>query len=350
MTILDRLCPTSTFDPIGLGAGPSVGTLGSREGVGRSKRESNRTLLPSWGGHAAGYRKPVPSGEVAPLRYNKLCNVEDFARPELVDIIRDVFAPDIARFGTAFPRGHEYRKHWEVAMAARTLRDFGVLHKRAEVLGVGAGNEPTLFWLTRSVRRVFATDLYLGNDEWAESANASMLTDPGRHWITEWNPRRLVVQHMNALQLEYEDASFDGIFSSSSIEHFGTYDDVRRSAREMWRVLKPGGVLSLSTEYRIAGEPPGLPGILLFDAGEISSAIVQHLPWRQLDELDCTLTDATLGSEQEFVDALADLGRHREEFGELNFHRLTWSKYPHIVLRHGAHVWTSVHLALRKVD
>lgn len=34
--------------------------------------------------------------------------------------------------------------------------------------------------------------------------------------------------------------------------------------------------------------------------------------------------------------------------GAIYFHRLEWSRYPHIVQRHGDHVWTSVHLALRK--
>src|SRR5205807_7520612 len=97
---------------------------------------------------------------------------------------------------------------WEIAMAVRTLRDLGALTPDAEVLGVGAGNEPTIFWLTRYVRRVFAIDLYVGSKHWKESANASMLTDPGRGCPFDWHPRRLVVQHMNALDLKYENESF----------------------------------------------------------------------------------------------------------------------------------------------
>ena len=89
------------------------------------------------------------------------------------------------------------------------------LAELAEVLGVGAGNEATCFVLTREVRRVFATDLYLA-EGWEESANSSMLTDPQRHWPDDWNERRLVVQHMNALDLQYEDRSMDAVFSSSS--------------------------------------------------------------------------------------------------------------------------------------
>lgn len=66
-------------------------------------------------------------------------------------------------------------------MALLALQDHGALHAQAEILGVGAGNEPTSFWLSNIVRRVFATDLYGGTD-WRESASETMLIDPGRHW------------------------------------------------------------------------------------------------------------------------------------------------------------------------
>src|SRR5204862_4394011 len=107
-------------------------------------------------------------------------------------------------------------------------------------------------------------DLYLEPGDWEQTAATSMLIDPGRHAVIPWNPRRLVVQHMDARELRYEDESFDGIFSSSSIEHFGDHADVERAVSEMFRVLKPGGVLSLSTEFRLAGDGPGLPNVLLF--------------------------------------------------------------------------------------
>jgi SAM-dependent methyltransferase len=284
------------------------------------------------------------------LGYNRVCHLEDFAHPALRGVIRAVFPHDVARFGPEFPAGREYRKHWEVAMAVRTLGDLGVLHDRAQVLGIGAGNEPTIFALTRRVRRVYATDLYLEGGDWRESANTSMLFDPGRHWpsATPWNPRRLVVQHMNALDLAYEDATFDAIFSSSSIEHFGTPDEVRRSVIEMHRVLKPGGVLSISTEFRLAGPPPGLPGILLFDADDVRTIFLGDRPWEPVDSLDFSLSAATLATAIPFAEAAGDVRRHVETHGCLVFHRLDWSRYPHIVLREGDWLWTSIHLALRK--
>ena len=256
----------------------------------------------------------------------------------------------MTRFGSEFPTGREYRKHWEVGMAVRTLEDLGVLHDQAEVLGIGAGNEPTIFALTRRVHRVFATDLYLEGGNWSESAHTSMLSDPSRHWpsSTPWNPRRLVVQHMNALDLNYEDARFDAIFSSSSIEHFGTPDEVRRAVREMHRVLKPGGILSLSTEFRLAGPPPGLPGILLFDAEDVRRIFLGDVTWEPVDSLDFSLSAATLATAIPFEEAAVDVRRHVEAHGCIVFHQLDWSRYPHIVLREGDWLWTSIHLALRK--
>jgi SAM-dependent methyltransferase len=282
------------------------------------------------------------------LALNKVCNLEDFAHPDLRPVIRDVYAHELKRFGADFPTGHEYRKYWEVAMAVRAFSALGVTREDARVLAVGAGTEATVFWLTNHVAEVHATDLYLDSGDWSESANPSMLIDPSRYWPSKWNPRRLVAQHMDARALRYEDSTFDGVFSSSSIEHFGQPRDVRQAVEEMFRVLKPGGVLSLSTEFRLGGAGPGLPDILMFDADEIHENIVSRLPWTLSAPLDVTVSDATLATAQLFDDAARDVRSHVAKYGEILFHELDWSSYPHIVLRHGDLAWTSVHIALRK--
>lgn len=282
------------------------------------------------------------------LSHCKLCDLSDFRSPELLDVLHRVFPHELGRFGPGYPRGVEYRKHWEVAMAVRAFEAGGTMRPDAEVLGVGAGGEPTVFYLTNHVRRVFATDLYLAPGDWASQAPPLLMTDPGRFWPGPWNPRRLVTQHMNALDLQYEDATFDGIFSSSSLEHFGGPDDIRRAVQEMGRVLKPGGVLTLATEYRLAGPGPGLPGIHLFDEAELKEWIIDAGDWEPLSPLDLSLSDETTRTALPLVDGGADVERHTKKFGAVYFHKLDWSRYPHLVLTHGPHVWTSVHLALKK--
>jgi SAM-dependent methyltransferase len=165
-----------------------------------------------------------------------------------------------------------------------------------------------------------------------------MLTDPGKYWDAPWNPERLVVRHMNALELEFEDESFDAVFSSSSIEHFGEYSDVRRAVEEIHRVLRPGGIAGLSTEFRLEGSGEGLPGVLMFDEPELRSLVLDGLWWDAIDPLDTRISEQTLAGEVSFPEVIADFAAGRTDF----------RVYPHIVLRDGPYLWTSVHLALVK--
>ena len=274
------------------------------------------------------------------LPHCKLCEFSDFADPELGDLIRDVYASDRDHFGEPdFPVGREYRKYWEVAMTLRAFRALGALREDAKVLGVGAGHEATIYWLTRHVEKVVATDLYEQEDIWSESDSGSeMLTDPGRYWDGAWNPERLEVRHMSGLDLDFEDESFDAIFSSSSIEHFGDFADVRRSVEEMFRVVRPGGVVALATEFRLEGPGLGLPGLLRFDEPELRSLLLDGLWWDPATPFDMSISDETVSRPVLMSDAIADI-----ESGKQG-----WSQYPHIVLRDGPYLWTSVHVALIK--
>jgi SAM-dependent methyltransferase len=302
----------------------------------------------------------VPAVETrTSLGYCKLCELADFRDPDLRELIRDMAAVGPER--PDYPDGEEHRKPWEVAMSARALRDFGALHEDAEILGVGAGSEATIFWLTRHVKRVFATDLYLTEDSWSElDSGAGMLHAPEGETTLDWNPRRLVVQHMNALELRYEDDSFDGIFSSGSIEHFGALDDIHKSVEEMYRVVRPGGVVALATEFRLAGPPPGLPGTALFDQEELRRVLLEGLDWELPSQLDFSISEETTAAPVDF-DSLVELSlaeptlwmKLKDALGrevklEATAIRHLPTPYPHIVLRKGEHLWTSVFVTLIK--
>lgn len=232
-------------------------------------------------------------------------------------------------------------------MAICAFREAGLLAKPHDFLGIGAGNEPTVFYLTRYARRVLATDLYLA-EGWEESANATMLTDPGWHWPFFWRPERLQVAHMNALHLEVPDESFDGIFSSSSIEHFGDHADVARSLDEMYRVLKPGGILSLSTEFRLAGPAPGIPNVLMFTAEDVDQLIVGDRHWQLMERFLPDCSPRTRDSAIDHMEACREQQHVVERIGALWPHHMTYSVYPHIVMQIPTHTFTSFHVALRK--
>ena len=286
------------------------------------------------------------AGEAPPSRFSpsalgycKVCELGDFQDPDLKDVVRDIFEPDREHFGRKFPEGREYRKYWEVAMTARAFRDLGVLGDDARVLGVGAGHEATIYWLTRQVGRVVATDLYEAEDSWSETdSGADMLTDPGRFWDGAWDPNRLEVRNMNALELDFPDDSFDGVFSSSSIEHFGAFADIRRSIEEIYRVLRPGGVAALATEFRVAGAGNGWPGVYLFDEASLRAAIFDGLWWDPATPLDTRVSEATLSTPVELEEAVAEPRANVQ----------VWSQYPHVVLHHKPFLFTSVHVAMVK--
>lgn len=270
-----------------------------------------------------------------PFALNRVINLEDFQEPVVRDAIREIYARQ-SEGSLEFPSGQEHRKQWEVAMAALALGDGAVLRPDAEVLGIGAGSEATLFWLTNYVRRVWATDLYADPGSWVDAAPPMMLTNPGAVWDGPWNPRRLVVQHMDARELHYEDETFDGIFSSGSIEHFGSLERIGVAMDEAFRVLKRGGTASFSTEFLISGDPMAFEEhTVCFTPELIERIILGDRDWAPTTTIEYRLTEATVATEIESSEYAA-----REARGE--------SIHPHCALRVGPNVITSVHVALRK--
>ncbi len=216
-------------------------------------------------------------------------------------------------------------------MAMDSLTDLGAVHPDAEILGVGAGKEGTIFQLSNRVKRVFATDLYLDSGIWDKHAPVKMMVNPSLEaGGQEHNRRRIVVQHADMLDLPYEDESFDGIFSSGSIEHVGSFADVAKAAREIGRVLKPGGVASISTEWKLSGDGYGWQGVLLFDP----ETLVQYIVEPSGLYYEGISGPAIIDDEAYPLQTIVDTG-----------------KRPAVetVLSHEGYVFTSVHIALVKL-
>lgn len=231
------------------------------------------------------------------------------------------------------------RKAWESRMAWRTLTDWGAVHPDAQVLGVGAGRERLVYALSSCVRWVFATDIYLAPGRWGAWHDATMLMDPGAHahafaGDVPADERRIIPMHMDGRRLRFPDNTFDGIFSSGSIEHFGEqeafpqWEAVEQAAREMGRVLKPGGVLSLSTEYKLAGPSWGFDIVRTLDADDLMRHIVEPSGLEMVDALETSVSDETLATRWHMHDPESPAVEAVVTYGEYEF--------------------TSVHLALRK--
>ena len=121
-----------------------------------------------------------------------------------------------------------------------------------------------------------------------------MLVEPERFAPGPFERERLSVQHMDGRWLRFPGETFDGIYSSGSIEHLGGLDFVANATLEMGRVLKPGGVLTLSTEFKIAGPPDGDAwdaGTLVLSEEQIRRYVIEAC---ELVPVDLPLHDGTV--------------------------------------------------------
>jgi SAM-dependent methyltransferase len=300
--------------------------------------------------------KPVPPR--LRRQYVKLCDLSDFDDPDVRQRIRSIVPGNDEQ-------AELRRKFWEYAMLTLFLEDVGKLAEPTEALSVGAGHEEVLFWLTNRIGRVVATDIY-GEGTFVE-ANDAMLTDPASYAPYPYREERLDVRHMDGRQLDFEDASFDVVFSLSSIEHFGSTRDVQQAAREIGRVVRPGGFAFIVTEcflsrhitnsrvlqtaVRLATRGRACEKATLrrraldvFTPRELESLIVRPSGLELVQPLDRTLTPDTWDN----VIVWSGPGQYEPATGE---------PWPHIILRpavpafsrriEGA-AFTSVALALSK--
>jgi SAM-dependent methyltransferase len=286
-------------------------------------------------------------------QYNKLCDLPDFDDPALRAKLREIVGPGHT------PEEELRRKFWEYAQLGLYLEEVGALRDDAEVLSVAAGHEEPLYWLANRVRRVVATDIY-GEGSFAvdgREADRSMLDDPG-HWAPyPYREDHLEVRSMNALDLEFPDESFDVVFSLSSIEHFGPPEAIRTAAREMARLLRPGGHLVIVTEYLIKPHPldwaPLQATIRILTGGRrctnatFSRRLIEAFRPRELrrdviaptglelvQPLDTTLSPST------FENLITWIGD--------DMRPATGRDYPHILLKGRSSPWTSAFLAFHK--
>jgi ubiquinone/menaquinone biosynthesis C-methylase UbiE len=286
-------------------------------------------------------------------QYVKLCDRRDFDDPMLLATIGSILPERDAAT-------HIERKVWEFAQLAMLMDEAGLLTEDTQALSVGAGDERILFWLANRVGRMVATDIY-GEGEFAgNEAEASMLTDPAAHAPFPYREDHLEVLWMDGRALEFPDSSFDVVFTLSSIEHFGLREDIAASAREIGRVLKPGGYAVVVTDclvrlhpfdtakfefgVRIAtlgrkqrGASPWRRSVLAeaFTPRELTAQIVEPSGLELVQPLDTTLTP----SSWENITTVTPDGRVITSSG---------SPYPAILVRVGRSLLTSVCLVLRK--
>jgi SAM-dependent methyltransferase len=327
--------------------------------------EAYRSAIDGRSGAAVSERPPhqarpdTAAARPGALRFNKACEIEDFSHPDLAPLVHDDLGGPPRLDRAAVPPWD--RKQWEVAMAVRTLETFGAVHPQAGILGVAAGMEDTIYRLAPLVREITVVDRYLQPGEWDSFAapwmtvapELGMRVRPGR----QPEPAAALVRaaHMDARRLRFADNTFDGIFSSGSIEHVGGLDDIAHAAYEMGRVLKPGGVLSISTELLLWG--PADPHVMitgnmiLLRRDQILRYIVEASGLELVDDLATDISAPTRATRQAIGHAFAVHGARTAEAGvrAAGWSDRLWTR-PYIVLEHVGYLFGSVHIALRKTS
>jgi SAM-dependent methyltransferase len=179
----------------------------------------------------------------------ELANPAKWDNDEWVAILRSLGLSDDKRL--------MHRKPYEFAQLVFGGRRLGVMHDAAKILSVGAGHEGVLYWLANRVGWVVATDLYEGvwQQVQGREGDPNVLRAPEAYAPFPYRRDRLTFMRMDGRRLAFRDGTFDLAYSLSSIEHFGGIENAASTLREMARVLRPGGIVALATEYVLSGPP-----------------------------------------------------------------------------------------------
>lgn len=281
---------------------------------------------------AASLKKRLPPRTWDPcarLNLNKVCCIEDFENVEVRQALAEILKLN--------PDGLIHRKDWEWAMGIIALRSLGKLDKRFTAVGIGVGTEVMPFYLANKIGHVHATDLYEAR-EWKAAAPLDFPDNPEKYAPFPYRRDALTVSRMNGTRLEFPSESFDIAFSFSSIEHFGgkNHSGALKSLREMERVLKPGGVAVVATEYIINNKGHHE----FFNERTIYSDLIDKVnSLRLVGPLDLSITPRTLNTVLDFF--TIDMNWDRLD---IDFKR----QHPLVLLRVRNILFTSIMLVFQK--
>ena len=279
-------------------------------------------------------------------KLNRLCYIEDWDNNEFKNIVNELQNPTYEDYiyrkgwsnniiGWRKP-GFIHRKDWEWALGIMAIKRFGKLNKNSKAIGVASAHEVILFYLANILNHVYGTDLY---DPKFTYTPTDFPENPRKYAPFPYREDALTALRMDGTKLEFPSDSFDIAFSFSSIEHFGgeNHSGALKSLKEIERVLKPGGIAVITTEYIINGKEH----IEFFNEKTIYSDLIDNLDSLKLVEpLDLRITTKTLDTVMDYPDVVYwDTSDGNDDFKKT---------HPVIIIRVKDILLTSVMLVFQK--
>lgn len=280
------------------------------------------------------------------FNYSKLIDIEDYEDSSLKPILEELAKEDSIRFGLEEVVVIPDSKKWESAMAIKSFKDFNILKPGNTFVGIGAGIEINTFYLASKGCICFPVDKYLSETPWSDVAPIGMMIDPKRYSPIETKEMNIIPVHSDARYLRLPSNYFDGIYSAGSIEHFGSLDKVSESILEIERILKPGGIASITTEFRLDG-PVDRPwfddNVILFTKELIEKYIIKASKLTLIGSIESDVSEKTYETRKELADFL-------ESTKKLTTIEEKQNIYPNFVLHNDGFLFCSIHLLLKKGD
>jgi hypothetical protein len=274
---------------------------------------------------------------------SRVIGIEDWDDAAFTPYLHEVAGPERARFGSDEVSPPD-SKQWECAMALCSFDQHGLLREGNRFLGVGAGTEITTALLADRGCIAFPSDRYLETTAWSDVAPPGFVVDPASYFPSCRHPENIIPIHGDARSLRAPSGFFHGVYSSGSIEHFGSLDAVEAAAAEIGRVLIEGGIASVSTEFRLDGPNDQRwfdDNCILFTPELLDRHIVQPSGLELVGSLLTTVSPSTYQTRRvllEFLEANKTITSYSEKR----------TVYPNLVLYHSGFLFCSVHLLMRK--
>jgi len=240
-----------------------------------------------------------------PLPLSKVIDADDFEAPELVPYLQEIDAIESSRMGSRPQDFVPDSRQWQCAMALRAFDSQRVACTGHLIAGIGAGTETTIFALARRGALVFPVDRYLEQSAWSDVAPAGMLVDAAQYSAVDFPTGKVIPVHSSARAVNLPSDTFDAVFSTAAIEHFGSLDNVAAAAREIGRILRPGGVAAIATEFRVEGPDDRRwfdDSMILFTPALLEAHVVRPSGLVQREPLVTEQSDRTFVTRRKLTD------------------------------------------------